>query len=47
MEPITAHHIIEAVGWLAAVLKLATFSMNSMIPAADPRDGVVCLLHHL
>ena len=32
MEPITAHHIFEAVGWLAAALKLATFSMNSMIP---------------
>ncbi|SRR6056297_2017149 len=32
MELITAHHIIQAVGWLAAALKLATFSMNSMIP---------------
>ena len=31
MEGITAHHVIEAVGWLAAALKLATFSMNSMI----------------
>lgn len=32
METITAHHIIEAVGWLAAALKLSTFSMKSMIP---------------
>ncbi|WP_442970592.1 cyclic nucleotide-binding domain-containing protein [Roseovarius sp. D22-M7] len=32
MELITAHHMIEAVGWLAALLKLATFSMNAMIP---------------
>jgi len=32
MELITALHIIEAVGWLAAVLKVATFAMNSMIP---------------
>src|SRR6056297_1836583 len=32
MELITTHHIIEAVGWLAAALKLATLSMNSMIP---------------
>lgn len=32
MELITSNHVIEAVGWLAAVLKMATFSMNSMIP---------------
>ncbi|MGM0738964.1 MAG: Crp/Fnr family transcriptional regulator [Bacteroidota bacterium] len=32
MELITTHHIIEAVGWLAAALKLSTFSMKSMIP---------------
>lgn len=32
MELITAHYVIEAVGWLAAALKLATFSMKSMIP---------------
>ena len=32
MDPIPAHHVIEAVGWLAAVLKLATFATNSMIP---------------
>jgi len=32
MEPITAHHIIEAVGWLGAALQVATFAMNSMIP---------------
>ncbi|WP_120500748.1 Crp/Fnr family transcriptional regulator [Roseovarius sp. EL26] len=31
MEFITTHHIIEAVGWLAVLFKLATFSMNSMI----------------
>ncbi|SLN62660.1 cAMP-activated global transcriptional regulator CRP [Roseovarius gaetbuli] len=31
MELITAHHIIEAVGWLAVLLKIATFSMHSMI----------------
>ncbi|RXV66345.1 cyclic nucleotide-binding protein [Roseovarius sp. A46] len=31
METITVHHIIQAVGWLAAVLKLATFATNSMI----------------
>lgn len=31
MEFITTHHIIEAVGWLAVLLKLATLSMNSMI----------------
>ncbi len=31
MEFVTTHHIIEAVGWLAVLLKLATFSMNSMI----------------
>lgn len=31
MELITAHHIIEAVGWLAVLLKMATFSMHSMI----------------
>ena len=33
MEFITENHIIEAVGWLAAALKLATlFAMNAMIP---------------
>lgn len=32
MELITAHHIIEAVGWLAAVLKVTTLTMRSMIP---------------
>ena len=32
MDSIPTHHIIEAVGWLAAALKLATFSMSSMIP---------------
>ena len=32
MEPIPTHHIIEAVGWLAVVLKLTTFATNSMIP---------------
>jgi hypothetical protein len=32
MELITAHHIIEAIGWLAAVLKVATFAMHSTIP---------------
>ena len=31
MEFITTHHMIEAVGWLAVLFKLATFSMNSMI----------------
>ncbi len=31
MEVITTHHMIEAVGWLAVLFKLATFSMNSMI----------------
>lgn len=31
MEFITTHHIIEAVGWLAVLFKLATFSINSMI----------------
>ncbi|MEO1188850.1 MAG: cyclic nucleotide-binding domain-containing protein [Pseudomonadota bacterium] len=31
MEFITTHHIIEAVGWLAVLFKLATFSMHSMI----------------
>ncbi|MEL6170961.1 MAG: cyclic nucleotide-binding domain-containing protein [Pseudomonadota bacterium] len=31
MELITTHHVIEAVGWLAVALKLATFSMNSLI----------------
>lgn len=31
MEFITTHHIIEAVGWLAVLFKLATFSMTSMI----------------
>ncbi|MEO0568058.1 MAG: cyclic nucleotide-binding domain-containing protein, partial [Pseudomonadota bacterium] len=30
MELITTHHVIEAVGWLAVALKLATFSMNSL-----------------
>lgn len=32
MDFITQHHVIEAIGWLAALLKLATFSMKSMIP---------------
>jgi hypothetical protein len=32
MESITAHHIIQAVGWLAVVLKVATFATSSMIP---------------
>lgn len=32
MELTTTHYIIEAVGWLAAALKVATFSMKSMIP---------------
>ncbi|MCR9111825.1 MAG: cyclic nucleotide-binding domain-containing protein [Rhodobacteraceae bacterium] len=32
MELITAHHIIVAVGWLAVVLKVVTFAVNSMIP---------------
>lgn len=31
MDFITTHHLIEAVGWLAVMFKLATFSMNSMI----------------
>ncbi|KRS18608.1 Crp/Fnr family transcriptional regulator [Roseovarius indicus] len=31
MEFITTNHMIEAVGWLAVLFKLATFSMNSMI----------------
>lgn len=31
MEVTATHHIVEAVGWLAVVLKLATFSMGSMI----------------
>ncbi|MEM8775203.1 MAG: cyclic nucleotide-binding domain-containing protein [Pseudomonadota bacterium] len=31
MEFITTHHLIEAIGWLAVVFKLATLSMNSMI----------------
>ncbi len=31
MEVINTHYIIEAVGWLAVLFKLATFSMNSMI----------------
>lgn len=31
MEFITTHHMIEAIGWLAVLFKLATFSMNSMI----------------
>lgn len=31
MELISTHHVIEAVGWLAVALKLATFSMNSII----------------
>jgi len=31
MEFITSHHIIEVVGWLAVLLKLATLSMSSMI----------------
>lgn len=32
MELTSAHHLIEAVGWIAVVFKIATFSMNSMIP---------------
>lgn len=32
MEFFTTHQIIEAVGWLAVLFKLATFSMNSMVP---------------
>ncbi len=32
MELITSPQMIEAIGWLAALLKVATFSMNSMIP---------------
>jgi len=31
MEFITTHHIIEAVGWLAVLFKLATFSIHSTI----------------
>lgn len=31
MESITTHHIIEAIGWLAVLFKLATFNANSMI----------------
>ncbi len=31
MEFITTHHIIEAVGWLAVLFKLATFSIRSTI----------------
>ncbi|MEO1137989.1 MAG: cyclic nucleotide-binding domain-containing protein [Pseudomonadota bacterium] len=31
MEFTTTHHMIEAVGWLAVLFKLATFSVNSMI----------------
>lgn len=31
MEFITMHHMIEAVGWLAVLLKVATFSMHSII----------------
>lgn len=32
MELITSPFFIEAVGWLAAALKVATFRMNAMIP---------------
>ena len=32
MDLITAHHLIEAVGWIAVVFKLSTFAMHSMIP---------------
>lgn len=32
MELITSHYLIEAIGWLAVILKLVTFSMNAMIP---------------
>jgi len=32
MDLFTTHHIIEAVGWLAAGLKVATLAMKSMIP---------------
>lgn len=31
MEVITTNHMIEAIGWLAVLFKLATFSVNSMI----------------
>lgn len=31
MEFITTYHIIEGVGWLAVLFKLATLSMNSMV----------------
>ncbi|WP_294607301.1 cyclic nucleotide-binding domain-containing protein [Roseovarius sp.] len=31
METITTHHIIQAVGWLAALLKVATFATKSMM----------------
>ena len=31
MDAITVHHIIQAVGWLAVLLKVATFAANSMI----------------
>ena len=32
MEVVTTHHLIEAVGWIAVAFKLATFSMNAIIP---------------
>ncbi|MEM7599011.1 MAG: cyclic nucleotide-binding domain-containing protein [Pseudomonadota bacterium] len=32
MDFVSAHHLIEAVGWIAVLFKIATFSMNSMIP---------------
>ncbi|MEM7076616.1 MAG: cyclic nucleotide-binding domain-containing protein [Pseudomonadota bacterium] len=31
MDFITTHHMIEAVGWLAVLFKVATFSMHSII----------------
>ena len=31
MEFVTTHHMVEAVGWLAVLFKLATFSTHSMI----------------
>ena len=31
MELVTAHHLSEAVGWLAVALKVATFAMHTMI----------------
>lgn len=31
MDVITTYHMIEAIGWLAVLFKLATFSMKSMV----------------